>query len=101
MNRDCREGLRLRGRFEDELRQWGWFDAFERAIEIIPVGLTKIHEFQRQVKSAESSLFKARHAYADHMAHCLVCSRRLVAHDAISQIQEKLRCESEGTAGIS
>jgi hypothetical protein len=34
MNRDCKEGLRLRRRFDDELRKWGWFAACEKAIEI-------------------------------------------------------------------
>ena len=94
MNRDCEEGLRLRMRFEDELRQWGWFDAFRKALEVMPVGLPKVDEFQRQVRSAESSLYEGRHAYADHMAHCVVCSRELVSADAIPQILEKLKAVS-------
>jgi hypothetical protein len=91
MNRDCAEGLRLRRRFEHELKEWGWFDAFEKAVEIMPVGLPKIHEFQMQVKSAESALVKTRHAYSEHMAHCIVCSGRLVTPDAISLIRERLK----------
>ena len=49
MNSGCEEGLRLRRRFETELKEWGWFDAYEKAVEIMPVGLPKVHEFQRQV----------------------------------------------------
>ena len=61
MNSDCAEGLQLRRHFEKELKEWGWFDAFEKAVENIPVGLSKVSEFQAQVKSAESALFKARY----------------------------------------
>jgi len=95
MNRDCNEGFRLRRRFEDELRKWGWFAACEKAVEIMPLGHEKIREFQIQVWDAESMLFKARSAYAEHMAHCLVCSRRLITPDAVSTIHEKLKKESE------
>lgn len=77
------------------LREWGWFDAYERAVEILPVGLQRVAEFQRQVKAAESALAKARYAYAEHMGHCLVCSRGLVAPDAISIVREKLNKVSE------
>jgi hypothetical protein len=100
MNRDCEEGLRLRKRFEDELGEWGWFDACEKAVETMPVGLPRVHEFQKQVKNAESALFKARYAYADHMSHCLVCSRRLVAPDAIEIIHDKLKVASEETKHV-
>jgi len=95
MNSGCEEGLGLRRRFETELREWGWFDVYEKAVEIIPVGLPKIHEFERQVRNAESALIKARHAYAEHMAHCLTCSRRLVVPDAIAIIHKKLRAAEE------
>lgn len=95
MNSDCAEGFRLRRHFEKELKEWGWFDAFEKAVEIIPVGMSKVSEFQAQVKSAESALCKARYAYAAHMAHCLVCSRKLVTPDAIATIHEKLNSESK------
>ena len=100
MNSGCEEGLRLRRRFETELREWGWFDAYEKAVELIPVGLPTIHDFERQVRNAESALVKARYAYSDHMAHCLACSRRLVLPDAIAIIQRKLREASEESKGI-
>ena len=100
MNSGCQEGLRLRRRFETELREWGWFDAYEKAVEILPVGVPKIHEFQKRVRNAESALYKARFAYTDHMANCLICSRRLVVPDAIEIIQEKLRELSEESKGI-
>lgn len=87
MNRDCAEGLRLRERLETGLLRWGWFDAYARAAEMMPVGLPKSLEFERQARVAETLLYKARFAYADHMAHCVDCSRRLVAPDAISIIE--------------
>ena len=95
MNRDCEEGLRLRKRLEKALLHWGWFDAFARAAEIMPVGLPQSFEFQRQARVAETFLYKARFAYVDHMANCVVCSRRLVEPNAISIIQEKLKSASE------
>ena len=33
----------------------------------------------RDAKEAESALCKARHEYIKHLAHCLVCSRKLVS----------------------
>ena len=90
MNRDCKEGLRLRLHFEHTLKEWGWFDAYERALELIPVGLPQVHEFQKEAHHAHSELLKDRHAYVEHMAHCLVCSRRLIASDAVVTIREKL-----------
>jgi len=90
MNRDCQEGLRLRLHFEHTLKEWGWFDAYERALELIPVGAPHIHEFQLEARHASSELNKARHAYVDHMSSCLVCSRRLITSDALVAIREKL-----------
>ena len=63
MNRDCTEGLRLRLHFEYTLKEWGWFDAYEKALELIPVGLPQVHEFQKEAHHAHSELIKARHAY--------------------------------------
>jgi hypothetical protein len=90
MNRDCKQGLRLRLNFEHTLKEWGWFDAYERALELIPVGLQQVLEFQKESRHAESELIKARHAYVEHMAYCLVCSRRLITSDALVTIREKL-----------
>ena len=89
MNRDCHEGLRLRRHFEKSLKLWGWFDAYERAVAIMPLEPQKIHEFQTQAKNAQSDLLNARHKYSEHMAECVVCSRRLVVPDAITSIQER------------
>jgi hypothetical protein len=61
----------------------------------MPVGLLRIREFHAELGKAESALLKARHAYADHMALCLVCSRRVIEPDAIASIHEKLRNEAE------
>jgi len=94
MNRDCSEGFRLRRRFEQELKQWGWFDAFEKAIELLPVELDKVHEFQTQVSRSQAGVAKARFEYVFHIAHCIRCSRRLVAPDAIPIIEERLKNDS-------
>ena len=94
MNRDCSEGLRLRRLFETKLKQWGWFDAFEKAVELMHLGPAQVHEFQVQARKAQSELLNARFAYSDHIAHCVRCSRRLIASDAIPMIQE--RFENDG-----
>lgn len=91
MNRDCEQGLRLRLHFEHTLKEWGWFDAYERALELIPVGLPHVHVFQKEARHAHSELIKSRQAYVDHMASCLVCSRRLVTPDAVTSIRERLK----------
>jgi len=33
MSRDCQKGLQLRLHFEHALREWGRFDAYERALD--------------------------------------------------------------------
>lgn len=101
MNTSCQEGLRLRRRFEKELKQWGLFDAYERAVEILPVGLQRAAEFQKEVKNAESALFKARYMYVEHMARCLECSKVLVVPNAVSIVCEKLRKLSEESGDSS
>ena len=90
MNRDCKEGLRLRLHFEYILKEWGWFDAYEQALELIPVGLPQVHEFQKEAQHAHSELIQARHPYVEHMARCLACSGRLITSDAVVAIREKL-----------
>jgi hypothetical protein len=90
MNRDCKDGLRLRLHFEHTLKEWGWFDAYEKALELMPVGPPQVHEFQKEAHNANSELINARHAYVEHMASCLVCSQRLITSDALVTIREKL-----------
>jgi hypothetical protein len=90
MDRDCNDGLRLRLHFEHTLKDWGWFDAYEKALELIPVGPRQIREFQQEASHAHSELVKARRAYIEHMANCLVCSRRLITSDAVVTIRSKL-----------
>jgi hypothetical protein len=94
MNRDCAEGLRLRRRFEQELKKWGWFDAFTKAVELMHVGPAQVHEFQVHASKAQSKLLNARFAYSDHIARCVKCSRRLITPDAIPAIQERLENDS-------
>ena len=91
MNHDCAGGLRLRLHFEHTLKEWGWFDAYERALELLPVGPSSVHEFQTEARNARSELNKSRHLYIEHMASCLICSRRLVTPDALIVIREKLK----------
>lgn len=98
MNRDCKEGLRLRLRFEHTLKEWGWFDAYERALELIPVGMPHVHEFQKEAHHAHSEFIRSRQAYVEHMAHCLDCSRRLVTSDALATIRERLNNSGSQTA---
>ncbi len=87
---ECEEGDRLCLLFESHLREWGWFDAFSKAIELIPVGLPKLSEFQKQEKLAESALYAARHACVEHITHCLICGG-LRASGAVTKIMESSR----------
>ena len=91
MNRDCDKGLQLRLQFERALKEWGWFDAYERALELMPLGPPQVHAFQMESKHAQSELNKARHAYVEHMSECLACSKRLITPDAILDIRERLK----------
>ena len=86
MNRDCKEALQLRLHFEHTLKEWGWFDAYERALELIPVGPPRA----RSTKKKQTTHIEARHAYVAHMAGCLVWSERLITTDALVTIREKL-----------
>jgi hypothetical protein len=74
MNRDCEKGLQLRLHFEHALKEWGWFDAYERALGLMPVGQPQ--------------------AYVEHMSECLACSKRLITPDAVDSIREKLKTSS-------
>ena len=56
MNRDCKEGLRLRLHFEHTLKEWGWFDAYEKALELMPVSPPQVHEFQLEAHQAHTAL---------------------------------------------
>lgn len=89
MNRDCPEGFRLRRLFESKLKRWGWFDAFEKAAELMHVGPVQVQEFQAHARRVQSELLKARFAYSDHIARCIKCSRRLITSDAIPTIEER------------
>jgi len=90
MNLDCEKGLELRLRFEHALKEWGWFDAYERALELMPVGPPQVHAFQVEAKHAQSELHRARHTYVEHMSQCLACSKRLIVPDAVHTIRQRL-----------
>jgi hypothetical protein len=87
VNRDCEEGLRLRLHFEHTLKEWG---GSTHTNGLSNSCRSDLHEFQIEANHAHSELIKARHAYLDHMARCLVCSERLVTLDAAVAIREKL-----------
>ena len=89
MNRDCAEGFRLRKRFEKELKKWGWFDAFTKAVELMHVGPAQVDDFQAHASKAQSELSNARFSYSDHISRCVKCSRRLITTDAIPIIEER------------
>jgi len=91
MNSDCPEGLHLRLHFEHTLKEWGWFDAYQRALELLPVGYPQVHEFQIEARHAHAELTAARNLYVEHMSQCLKCSRRLVGPDALVAVREKLQ----------
>jgi len=50
-----------------------------RVSQLIPLGPAKLKEFAQSAKEAESKHVKARHAYVDHIANCLSCSKKIVA----------------------
>jgi hypothetical protein len=56
----------------------------------MPVGPPQVDEFQQEAHHAHAELIKTRRAYVEHMASCLVCSRRLITSDAVVAIREKL-----------
>jgi hypothetical protein len=75
----CREGSRLCKDFERVLKVWGFAVADRQAAEILPLGPKRLNEISRTEKDDESANNIARHAYVEHVATCLVCSRHLVA----------------------
>lgn len=79
MRKHCEEGRKLCRRFERVLKIWGFANADTQAMRLLPVGPTKANEFTEEIGAAEKELGMARHAYVEHVAHCLVCSRRLIA----------------------
>ena len=91
MNRDCEKGLQLRLYFEHALKEWGWFDAYEQALEIMPVGPTQVHSFHIEARHAQAELNRARRAYVEHMSECLTCSGRLITPDAVDPIRQRLK----------
>jgi hypothetical protein len=78
VRRHCKEGLHLCREFARVLKVWGFEEADKQAAQMIPLGPTKLREISGKAKEAESALFQFRHAFVEHMAHCIVCSRHLV-----------------------
>jgi hypothetical protein len=46
---------------------------------MIPLEPAKLKELAQSAKEAESEHSKARHAYVEHIANCLACSKKIVA----------------------
>ena len=78
MRKYCEEGLLLCDRFEKMLKIWGFAEVHKRAAQLMPIGPARLNEYSQEAEDAESALSKARHAYVEHIAQCLVCSRQLV-----------------------
>ena len=78
MKRHCKEGLRLYNVFMKVMKEWGLAEADRQAVEIMPLGPVKLKEISQAARKADGAHINARHAYAEHVAECLVCSRHLV-----------------------
>lgn len=78
MRKHCEDGFKLCDRFERILKTWGFAEVHKRAAQLMPIGPAKLNEYAKEVEDAQSALSKARHAYVEHIAECLVCSRHLV-----------------------
>ena len=79
MRKHCEEGFGRCKRFEQSLKEWGFADVNSHAVQIMPLDPAQLTARARDAKEAESALCKARHEYIKHLAHCLVCSRKLVS----------------------
>ena len=78
MRKHCKEGLRLHNLFMKVLKEWGLAEAERQAVEIMPLGPVKLKEISQAARKADGAHINARHAYAEHVAECLVCRRHLV-----------------------
>jgi mono/diheme cytochrome c family protein len=75
----CDEGLALGEQYVKALLGWGSTEVNRQAAQLIPVGPAKQKELAQSAKDAEAEHFKARHTYVEHIANCVVCSRKIVA----------------------
>lgn len=78
MRKHCKEGLRLYNLFMKVIKEWGLAEAERQAVEIMPLGPVKLKEISQTARKADGAHINARHAYAEHVAECLVCSQHLV-----------------------
>jgi hypothetical protein len=60
------------------LKEWGIAEADRQAVEMLPLGPTKLKEISQAARKSDGAHINARRAYAEHIAECLVCSRHLV-----------------------
>jgi hypothetical protein len=79
VRRQCKSGLALCKRYARLLKVWGFEEVDKQAAELIHLGLEQKRETSRVARAAEAALIKSRHAFVEHVANCLVCSRHLVA----------------------
>ena len=74
----CGEGRALSWDYKTALNSWGVAQVNWRVSQLIPLGPVKLKEFAQSAKEAESKHVKARHAYVEHIAACLSCSKKIV-----------------------
>jgi hypothetical protein len=60
------------------LKEWGLAEVDRQAVEMLPLGPIKLREISQAARKADGLHINARHAYAGHIANCLICSRHLV-----------------------
>lgn len=78
MRRQCGEGSNLCEHYARVLKVWGFEEADRQAAQIMPLSPIQQKEISDVARKAEAVLIKARHAYVEHLANCIVCSRHLV-----------------------
>jgi hypothetical protein len=82
VKKHCEDGFDLCKQFENSLKEWGFADVNSHAVQIMPLDPEQLKARARKAKEAESTLCKARYAYINHLAHCLICSGKLVSSDS-------------------
>ena len=75
----CEEGSALSWECKRALNRWGVAEINWRVSQLIPLGPPKVKELAQSAKKAESEHIKVRHAYVEHIANCLACSKKIVA----------------------
>jgi hypothetical protein len=75
----CEKGIALSWEYKKALTRWGLAEINWRAAQLIPLGPAKLDGLVNAVRAAESEHTRTRHAYVEHIAGCLICSKKIVA----------------------